>query len=109
MGVDRLRLTEADCARRMVVLEGTKEQLRATARRAAAYVTWGERQGYQLRPTCKQRVRSTPPYRQWYELQPDLTPSLLWSQAWGVRHLVPEAHGSGRKQAHVPRHPIGWD
>jgi hypothetical protein len=92
MRLDHIPLTPSDCERRMVVIDGSPEEVRTRGlTRALAYVKWGERQGFQRRPTCQQRVRTVPPYRQWYELRPELDSCLLWSQAWGFRHLVPEA------------------
>jgi len=91
MGLTRIKLSAADCPRRMVVIEGTPDELKeAGFRKALQYIKWGEQRGFDRRPTCQQRVRNLPPYRQWYELRPDDEPCLLWSQAWGFRHLVPE-------------------
>lgn len=91
MGLRQIRLTEAECPRRMFVAEGTPEELKQRGlTRALAYIKRGEALGFNRRPTCKQRVRTTPPFRYWYELRPEVTPCLLWSQAWGFRHIVPE-------------------
>ena len=91
MGLNRIALTATDCPRRMVVIDGTPDQLKQRGlRRALQYVKWGEERGFNRRPTCKQRIRTLPPYRQWYELRPEDDPCLLWSQAWGYRHIVPE-------------------
>jgi hypothetical protein len=49
--------------------------------KAYAYIQWGERQRYHLRPTCKSRVK-------WWDLGKWDYPDLFWSDAYNTRFGV---------------------
>ena len=49
---------------------------------ATAYIRWGERQGYQNRPTCASRTW-------WWDLGVQTTPHLTWFKAFNDRFFVP--------------------
>ncbi|MGI6621585.1 MAG: hypothetical protein ACOX4T_00285 [Acetivibrionales bacterium] len=57
-----------------------KHELKNT--NALAYIKWGERQGYSIRPTC--RTRS-----QWWNLGTQKKPIAIWFKAFNNTFLVP--------------------
>ncbi|MDQ7029463.1 MAG: hypothetical protein Q9O62_06635 [Ardenticatenia bacterium] len=58
----------------------SKEELKGT--KALEYIEWGERQGYQKRPTCSSRLR-------WWDVGQQDHPTAAWFKAFNEKFLVP--------------------
>lgn len=78
-GLDRLRLTAADCRHELLLLPPTAN-LAGTA--VAAYIAWGEQQGFHQRHTCAARPR-------WYSLPPATPAPIVLPKGVWRRHLAP--------------------
>ncbi|BBJ28539.1 Eco57I restriction-modification methylase domain-containing protein [Athalassotoga saccharophila] len=57
----------------------SKSQLKGT--KALEYIKWGEKQGYQNKPTCKSR-------KPWWDLRESEISTALWTMTYGERFFV---------------------
>jgi len=71
-----------DLKYRVLMIHKDKKELKGTNVRK--YIEEGEREGYQLRPTCASRAR-------WYDLGIWREPDLIWSDAYNDRYAVYDA------------------
>jgi len=80
MEIDTAEVRESDLTRRVVLVSKPKNQLRGT--HVLKYIRWGEREGFDERPTCASR-------QPWYYLAVQPRGEVLWTMAQRYRHIVP--------------------
>jgi hypothetical protein len=73
-----------DLESRILICHESKSDLRGTG--ILEYIKWGERQGYDKRPTCRGRS-------QWWSLDAQNVGDFLWFKAFNDRFLVPRNVG----------------
>jgi methylase of polypeptide subunit release factors len=83
MEIDSVEIDPAKLSRKILLVSDPPEKLRGT--HVLKYIRWGEREGFDQRPSCAGRM----PARQWYDLAPAKPGSLLWPLAHQYRHIVP--------------------
>lgn len=83
MEIDSVEIDPAKLSRKILLVSDPPEKLKGT--HVLKYIKWGEREGFDQRPTCASRM----PLRQWYDLAPSKPGALLWPLAHQYRHIVP--------------------
>jgi hypothetical protein len=83
MEIDSVEIDPAKLSRKILLVSDRPEKLKGT--HALKYIKWGEREGFDQRPSCASRM----PTRQWYDLAPARPGDLLWPLAHQYRHIVP--------------------
>jgi methylase of polypeptide subunit release factors len=83
MEIDSVQIDPAKLSRKILLVSDPPEKLKGT--HVLKYIKWGEREGFDQRPSCASRM----PSRQWYDLAPSKPGALLWPLAHQYRHIVP--------------------
>ena len=65
---------------RVLMIHKDKNELKGT--NVSKYISWGEKQKYQARPTCSSRKR-------WYDLGEWQRPPMVWIKGIWTRHFIP--------------------
>lgn len=92
MEIDGFTVTEANCARLVLMVDKYKRQLRGTF--VEKYITWGEEQGLHERPTCASRVTEGDSdrnisQREWYDLTRSRRGGVFWPKSQQYKHVIP--------------------
>jgi type I restriction-modification system DNA methylase subunit len=83
MEIDSFEVDVTALNRRVLVCPMSKDALRKQGdKHLLGYLCWGEREGFDERPTCASRER-------WYDLSGGQRGSMLWTKAQRYRHIVP--------------------
>jgi methylase of polypeptide subunit release factors len=83
MEIDSVEIDPAKLSRKILLVADPPEKLKGT--HVLRYIRWGEREGFDQRPSCASRM----PKRQWYDLDPSKPGALFWPLAHQYRHIVP--------------------
>jgi methylase of polypeptide subunit release factors len=83
MEIDSVEIDPARLSRKILLVSDPPEKLKGT--HILEYIKWGEREGFDQRPSCASRL----PARQWYDLAPAEPGTILWPLAHQYRHIVP--------------------
>jgi hypothetical protein len=83
MEIDSVEIDPAKLSRKILLVSDPPEKLKGT--HVLKYIEWGEREGFDQRPSCASRM----PSRQWYDLAPAKPGALLWPLAHQYRHIAP--------------------
>ncbi len=82
MEIDGIGIETRNLKRSIFLCSLTKDELRKRGfKHALDYVRWGEREGFDQRPTCTSRER-------WYELSIDRRGDMFWPMAQQYRHII---------------------
>lgn len=71
-----------DLKYRVLMIHKDKKDLKGT--NVLKYIKWGERQGFNKRPTCASRE----PNRNWYDLNEDINDIIAFPERIRLRHLI---------------------
>ncbi len=83
MEIDSVEIDPAKLSRKILLVPDPPEKLKGT--HVLKYIKWGEKEGFDQRPSCASRA----PSRQWYDLDPNEPGSILWPLAHQYRHIIP--------------------
>ena len=83
MELDAIEIDTPKLSRQILLVSDSPEKLKGT--HVVKYIKWGEREGFDQRPSCASRM----PARQWYDLAPGKPGVVFWPIAHQYRHIVP--------------------